>query len=137
MRVLKFRAWSKELGMSDEFNVDAGMFECVLPDAVMQFTGLKDKNDRDIYEGDILKGDDNPDYLVQVVFGQFGVRNVETEEIIDNVFGWYTKVIPTDSLSKCEPFCYDMPLTKYYIKECEFEIVGNIYENKELLSKTN
>lgn len=39
--------------------------------------------------------------------------------------------MPTDTLSKCEPFCLPMPLTEEYVKRCEMEIV----DNPELLKK--
>lgn len=47
------------------------------------------------------------------------------------------EVIPTDELSKCEPFCYSMPLTDTYIKLNEMEVVGNVYDNPELLEECN
>ena len=39
----------------------------------------------------------------------------------------------TDGLSKCEPFCYEMPITNYYIERMDAEVIGNIFDNKELL----
>lgn len=50
---------------------------------------------------------------------------------------WHYEVIPTDELSKCEPFCYSMPLTDTYIKLNEMEVVGNVYDNPELLEECN
>ena len=41
----------------------------------------------------------------------------------------------TDTISRCEPFCYSMPLTKDYIDRCEMEVVGNIFDNPELLQE--
>lgn len=49
--------------------------------------------------------------------------------------GWHYEVIPTDELSKCEPFCYSMPLTDTYIKLNEMEVVGNVFDNPELLER--
>lgn len=40
-------------------------------------------------------------------------------------------------LSKCEPFCYSMPLTDTYIKFNEMEVIGNIFDNPELLEEEN
>lgn len=60
--------------------------------------------------------------LVKAVFGEFNVINAETLEVIDRVIGWHYEVVPTDTLSKCEPFCLSMPLTEEYVKRCEMEI---------------
>lgn len=38
---------------------------------------------------------------------------------------------------KCEPFCYSMPLTDTYIKLNEMEVVGNVFDNPELLEEEN
>lgn len=88
-------------------------------------TGLTDKNGKRIWENDILMCHGNPDDLVKVVFGEFGVRNIETRTVVDKVIGWHYEVIPTDEISRCEPFCYSMPLTEEYIKRCEMEVVDN------------
>lgn len=58
MRKIKFRAWDEDLGMSEPFNLEGAgiMFlEGGNPDSIMQYTGLKDKNGKEIYEGDIVK----------------------------------------------------------------------------------
>ena len=105
----------------------------VIPETVGQFTGLLDKNGIKIFEGDILKCHDNPKDLVKVVFGEFGVVDTDTECPVDTVIGWHYEVIPTDELSTVEPFCLSMPLTKSYIEYCHMEVIGNIYDNPELL----
>lgn len=46
---------------------------------------------------------------------------------------WHYEIIPTDTISRCEPFCYSMPLTKDYIDRCEMEVVGSIFDNPELV----
>lgn len=88
-------------------------------------TGLKDKNGNRIRENDILMCHGNPDDLVKAVFGEFGVRNIETGTVVDNVIGWHYEVIQTDEISRCEPFCYSMPLTEEYIERCEMEVIDN------------
>lgn len=105
----------------------------VVPETVCQYTGLTDRDGKKIWENDILRGHGNDDDLAKVVFGEFNVIDVETHEKVDRVIGWHTKVIETDVLSKCEPFCLPMPLTDSYIKRCEYEVVKNVFDNPELL----
>lgn len=116
----------------EDFSEENGIFE-VEPYTICQCTGLKDKNGRMIFESDILMCHGNPKELAKVVFGKFAVIDAETLESIDEVIGWHYEVIPTDNLSKCEPFCLSMPLTEEYVKACEFEVVGSVFDNSELL----
>lgn len=68
MREIKFRAWDKnhkimypfeliELPYSENVNLD-GQFDGLIERGYvfMQYTGLHDKNGKNIYEGDIVKG---------------------------------------------------------------------------------
>lgn len=76
---------------------------------LMQYTGLFDKRGIEIYEGDIVKYDfNNLNYRIEFINAEFIARRFY--ENIENLY-------PTE---------FD------YGKECE--VIGNIYENPELLN---
>ena len=87
--------------------------------SLMQFTGLKDKNAKDIYESDILKCDFSKDgshdsiQVVEFYEGSFGSRNKNDHFRIPALFSGRA----TEGMN-----------LNYY------EVIGNIHENKDLLS---
>ncbi|MUO32877.1 YopX family protein [Enterococcus gallinarum] len=132
----KFRAWDKEenlwikvaslvfdeegemwyLGpVMDDFNPVYYENELGKTWEIMQSTGLKDKNGVEIFEGDVLKN----------------TRNGKIRRVHWN------------------PSCASFHLSKHGIEESKveywslsnpqwsYEIIGNIYENPELLEKAN
>ena len=141
MRDLKFRAWDKEnqhMAYSDKhewdysfsFDGESGDLACAVNccyydifgdehddwkelDNIMQNIGKKDINDKDIYEGDIVRHynvpDDKDKFVIGVVFydeESCSFRRTDTE---------YNDIT-------------------YCIKEeCVYEVIGNIYENQDLL----
>lgn len=117
---------------SDRFTVYTNIIDI---ETICQFTGLTDKNGKKIWENDVLMCHGNSEDLAKAVFGEFGVRDIETGSIVDKVTGWHYEIIPTDEISRCEPFCWSMPLTEYYINRCEMEVVSNIFDNPELLQE--
>jgi uncharacterized phage protein (TIGR01671 family) len=97
-------------------------------DPLMQYTGLKDKNGREIYEGDIVKWGHNINTLgsdLGVCFdGGFGEG---TDEVMINECGVW--------LGENKSFFDTIPYLQDNIDEpiIEFEVIGNIYENHELI----
>ena len=128
MREIKFRCWSKErkgIGIITKINFLTNECDYSLGKKkgntdfgwtsldnviLMQYTGLKDKNGKEIYEGDIIrntKKDDEYEYLFVVEF-------------------------------TCDAYCgycikgKDESYTVYNRWE-DLEVIGNIYENSELI----
>lgn len=124
----------------DEDYIYSKDLECEMlidKNTICAYTGLHDKNGKRIWENDILMCHGNPDDLVKAVFGEFSVIDPESEAVVDSVIGWHYEVIETDELSRCLPFCYSMPLTDAYVRDCEMEVIGNIFDNPELLEERN
>lgn len=80
-----------------------------------QSTGLTDKNGKEIFEGDIVKGYTDCGWENgKVVFGKYVTDNEQNEDIM----GW----------------CFSCKMRYHALDpQCSWEIIGNIYENPELL----
>lgn len=85
-----------------------------------QSTGLKDKNGKLIYEGDILKGKKN---MICSPHSSIMIDKVGVVEIPQNMFVATCR----DVKNNCTLFCQND-----WVKT---EVIGNIYENKELLNE--
>lgn len=116
-REIKFRVWDKnnsemiwfyELANNPIMLRDSMTASGTLNIELMQYTGLKDKNGKEIYEGDILNYDNA---LFKVVFipGEIGMKRIIVE-----------KAKPT-----------------YRLHKIQGEIIGNIYKTPELLKNKN
>ncbi|MGG0794675.1 YopX family protein [Brevibacillus laterosporus] len=103
---------------------------------IMQFTGLHDKNGKEIYEGDIIKRNFE---IGRVVINPISL-GAEDYEIDDS--GYFIGVVsyrPSEGyvLNKCKKFNDDDELqskksgVKIYPNHAE--VIGNIYENPDLL----
>lgn len=101
-----------------------GFWRIVDPETVGQYTGLKDKNGKKIFEGDYwVDTDENDVFVVEFRDGQFcfvtyGVRGALME------YGW-------DEIAGGFGECDCEPMTDYIIEN--IEINGNIHDNPELL----
>ena len=127
MRTIKFRAWNKELKYmlveAVEFREDrvknttlGGNWEW------MQFTGLTDKNGKEIYEGDIVYAELNRfKYIVKL--GRYFIYNVDGDQDWQN--GFY---IESKMHSKFDPYEGIGESDKFLV------VIGNIYENSDLLT---
>jgi uncharacterized phage protein (TIGR01671 family) len=124
MREIKFRAWNGKDKMVDI----GGAVDHYKSWDVMQFTGRKDKNEKEIYEGDIVKihcdyEDKEIDYYYGVV--KFGEYSDEGESSWG--YGWYFEDYYLISSER------NLSGNTTILTESEFEIIGNVYENSEIL----
>ena len=88
--------------------------KAVMRKSIGQYTGLKDKNGKEIYEGDILAAPHT--YNIEIIYKNGGFLM----EFFDDIG------------EKCE-----YHLNKELIEQDDLEIIGNKYENPELLGDVN
>jgi uncharacterized phage protein (TIGR01671 family) len=125
-RVIKFRAWDKDKkqmrevraiewdaqgGVDVDYVSDAMSHFAGGIDTLMQFTGLHDKNGKEIYEGDIMRHvpDGNATHLPFVVV-------------------WSDVLVAWSIHNEPRTWCEYLNERKY-----DYVVIGNIYENANLL----
>lgn len=112
MRPIKFRAWNKKVKvMSVEVDLFHGLEEWEREETeIMQFTGLHDKNGKEIYEGDILSSGK----IIHTGFVEYQTlneRNYPINGYIINAKGDWLTIYPENT-----------------------EVIGNIHENPNLIN---
>ena len=114
----KFRAWDKqdkimydweEISIEKEqvFIRDGDLYKTFEQIELMQFTVFLDKNGKEIYEGDIVKSILGQVFFINFDYGSFGAQHINTNTRYSSA--------------------------TFSFHEKKFEIIGNIYENPELL----
>lgn len=144
MRPIKFRAWDKKkkkmcthgfyiraegqwVIFDDEDGGKSGLWEHDISEdyelELMQFTGLLDRNNREIWEGDIVQIHfyHDPDYEKVIGFIKW----------IESLLG-FSIYVKTGNL-----FSVDFKTGGDFGNKRAVEVIGNIYENPELLESFN
>ncbi len=138
MREIKFRAWHKiqkqmfivhainwqtggiELYIDTEFEKGSYPYERIRSVELLQYTGLKDKGSKKIYEGDIVRAYESTGDEYNTVH-QIRYFADSSDYPAFDIF----PTIDTD----CNGISY------LVTGEGEIEVIGNIYENPELLEQ--
>ena len=159
MREIKFRAYHKERkeifeiasidfeekkaalmnGIIKLLNVDFKQFE------LLQYTGLKDENSKEIYEGDILLSvNENGVFLQEIGFGGDEREYTEFLDGFKIVNGYALEYDVTFSelkeFTKNIVLKNNIPYENDGIDDFLYDgwwVIGNIYENKNLLEENN
>ena len=119
MREIKFRAWDKkqkEFHTWEDLKCNSISVAYLFNNTdlkLLQYTGLKDKNNKEVYEGDILQVELDSGY-------------VPAKKILNKVYFENGCFKSKDINSHEDVLFIELP---------SYEAVGNIYENPELLEK--
>jgi len=125
MREIKFRAWDKRIKkmchvlavdfLNRVVSTDVGFGTIDGDIELMQFTGIRDKNGVEIFDGDILAFYFDKDRMLQI-------KKVVWNELDASFFG-----VDTEDGGKRSRLAFSLE------SSFKVEVIGNIYENPELL----
>ena len=136
MREIKFRVWHPDEGNMYYFNCFKEITDWQADDFYradntddacvdfMQFTGLHDENGKEIYEGDIIE------FSYDMFVGNFDTF-VAKGKVVFEEGAFYVEAFENERTTEGEAYLL------YSINLDTIEVIGNIYENKELLNETN
>ncbi|MFB3901744.1 YopX family protein [Bacillus amyloliquefaciens] len=128
LSIIKQRIKSMGIDLGSYISNKAGVpfAYSVRPETVGQFTGLKDKNGREIYDGDIVRNHrDNSNELLEVLW-----QEEVAEHASDGIY--WTKEVPGFRFKRIK-----RGLTTVFVAHVDLEVIGNIHQNPELLEASH
>ena len=121
MRDIEFRGKSKDNGDWVLGTFDLNFIKHkVIPETIGQYTGLKDENGKKIFEGDIIE------FSYDVFVGNFDTF-IAKGKVVFEEGAFYVKCLENERGTKDETYLL------YSINIDTIEVIGNIYDNPDLL----
>ena len=105
----------------------AGQRKFVNPETIGQFTGLQDKNGREIYEGDIIRKTETTYRMTDLGVVRYCNEEAKFVLHVTDKYGEYNFSFVKDFQSQdghATVPCHN-----------EYEVIGNVYDDKELLKQ--